>query len=226
METEYKYRVANDTVLQDMLRVNRLAGMPLGPVRRILVNDCYFDTAYGTLLEFGYSCRLRESHTGDRTITIKSLTTSSDGLHVREEFELPLRFGVPIENVHRWPEGVVRDLVADLIHEDRLEELFAFNQERFQRLLPDGEFPQVEVSFDRVSLGGPDAPVLCWVEAELLERGDAALLTQAVDELRGTWQLIPESRAKFWWALAAMRPDLARVSEVGDELEPDAVCLG
>ncbi|MCO5219751.1 MAG: CYTH domain-containing protein [Thermomicrobiales bacterium] len=155
--------------------MNRLAGMPLGPVRRILVNDCYFDTADGTLLEFGYSCRLRESHTGDRTITIKSLTTSSDGLHVREEFEIPLRFGVPIENVHRWPEGVVRDLVADLIHGDRLEELFAFNQERFQRLLPDGEFPQVEVSFDRVSLGGPDAPVLCWVEAELLERGDAAL---------------------------------------------------
>lgn len=226
METEYKYRLANDTVLQEMLLVDRLAGIQLGPICRVLVNDCYLDTADGALLQFGYSCRLRESHTGDRTITIKSLTISTNGLHVREEFEIPLRFGIPVEDVQQWPEGVVRDLVADLVHDDRLQELFAFNQERFQRLLPDGVSPEVELSFDRVSLGGPDAPVLCWVEAELLNQGSSALLTRVVGELRQTWELLPESRAKFWWALAAMRPDLVTESEVVDEFEPDAIYLG
>lgn len=213
METEYKFRISDESVFQDMLRLDRLAGVSLGPMRRVAVNDRYLDTASGTLLQHGYSCRLRESATGDRLITIKSLTVSADALHVREELETRLPSGIPVEDARQWPESLARDLVENLLHDDRLEELFAINQERYQRLLPAEASPEVELSFDRVSLGGPDAPVLYWLEAELLADGRTSLLDQVVDDMRRHWSLIPESRAKFWWALAAMRPDLVPESE-------------
>lgn len=211
METELKFRLPDEQTMHRLLQVEHLAGMPVGPVTRLDVHDRYFDTPSGRLVRGGYSCRLREASTGDRLVTIKSLGVSGDALHVREEMELWPHPAIAMDQVPLWPEGQARDVLLALMADEYPAELFAFHQQRYQRHMPPSAHdpPQVELSLDKVALGGPDAPVLLGLEAELLPGGTLSLLIRLADEFRTTWHLEPEPLSKFWQALAVMRPDLA-----------------
>jgi hypothetical protein len=74
----------------------------------------------------------------------------------------------------------------------------------------------VELCLDVLDLGQPGA-VLLGLEAELLPGGDLALLTTLAATFENEWRLVPEPRAKFWQAVAVLRPDLLPP----DELEED-----
>ena len=87
METEYKYRLNDETVFDQIISNPEIIGETQEKVENINMRAYYFDTNDFSLRNKGIAYRIR--HENDRiTATIKWDKDVKDGLHVREEFNL------------------------------------------------------------------------------------------------------------------------------------------
>jgi len=73
---------------QRLEKVERLAGLPLGPVRHLALRDLYYDTSTRALARSRCGLRLRLED-GEALLTLKRTRREEGGLTVREEYELP-----------------------------------------------------------------------------------------------------------------------------------------
>lgn len=141
-EREYKFLVAgafpDPALLAERYRAGGLGLQPRGVREQ---RDVYFDTPDLTLLRAGVALRQRRFE-GQVLTTFKGSGTVRDGLHVREEIELPY--------VDRWPAEISDQLVSlGVTGQLRpLAELSA-RRERFW-VVKDGE-AQAELTFDEVT---------------------------------------------------------------------------
>lgn len=73
---------------QRLSRLDRLAGLPLGPAQHMALRDLYYDTSDRALARSRCGLRLRLED-GEALLTLKCTRRQEGGLVVREEHELP-----------------------------------------------------------------------------------------------------------------------------------------
>lgn len=208
MEIEAKFIAPDRATLERLMQIERLAGFLLSPARLKSMHDQYMDTAGGRFLRGGFACRVRVDGSGDRLLTLKSLTPPQGLMHVRQEFEVRLKPQASLEMVD-WPDCDATSLARQLSGGQPLELLFELRQERYQRLAAGEEgAPLVELSIDHTRFIFPAESDLLGVEAELLPAGDRRTLQAIVDALQQVWGLRPEPISKFERGLAQARPEL------------------
>ena len=141
-EREYKFLVAgafpDPALLAERYRAGGLGLHPRGVREQ---RDVYFDTPDLTLLRAGVALRQRHFE-GQTLATFKSSGTVQDGLHVRDEVELPY--------TDRWPAEILEKLTPLGVTEKLtpLVELSA-RRERFW-VVKDGA-AEAELTFDEVT---------------------------------------------------------------------------
>lgn len=87
METEFKYRLDDTSVFDDLVQTASDMNVELEGVETIDMHAAYFDTEDFDFRKKGIAYRIR--HEDDRcTVTIKWDVHVSEGLHQREEFNL------------------------------------------------------------------------------------------------------------------------------------------
>lgn len=141
-EREYKFLVAGAFPDVERLRERyMLEGLELRTQGVREQEDVYYDTPALTLLHAGVALRRRRFE-GQNLATYKGSGTVRDGLHTRDEVELPYTESWPDEILGRLePLGVTGELRP-------LLELSA-RRERF--LVVSGDEPQAELTFDEVA---------------------------------------------------------------------------
>ncbi len=141
-EREYKFLVAG-TFPDPALLAERYSagGLGLHPRGVREQRDIYFDTPDLTLLRAGVALRQRRFE-GQTLATFKSSGSVQDGLHVRDEIELPF--------TDRWPAEIVERL-SPLVPAEKLTPLaeLSARRERFW-VMKDGE-AQAELTLDEVT---------------------------------------------------------------------------
>ena len=136
------------------------------------LQSVYFDTPDGLLAEKGMSLRIRKS--GKRRIqTVKADGGIAAGLFARQEWEMPVRGGVPMLD-ERTP---VAALLGDAV--TKVAPAFEVDVERVSWILTEGE-ARVELVLDRGMVrAGEREGALCEIELELLAGPPAALFAMA-----------------------------------------------
>lgn len=219
MEVEAKFLVPDEETFARLLGVEWLAGYRIAVGEEREDSDTFVDTDDCRLLAAGYYFRRRETDSGVR-LTLKQIVAPQDGLLRREEIEALVAADVPPAE---WPDGELRRRVEGLTGGRPLTTLLTLSQVRVARVVMRGRSEVGELSVDRVSLTTA-AGEHQWLEAEMEARGrggddDVAALAA---ELRDSWGLIPEGRAKFSRALELAgvaddgRPARGRSEEAGD----------
>lgn len=103
--------------------------------------DVYFDTPELSLLQAGVALRQRRFEK-QTLATFKSSGTVHDGLHVRDELELP--------HTDPWPAGILERLTPLGVVE-QLAPLALLSARRERFLVVKGDKPQAELTFDEVT---------------------------------------------------------------------------
>lgn len=205
MEVEAKFRVPNRGVYRELLRVRQLGEYAIQPIKRVRVEDRYFDTADGRLLAAGYSCRLRTQD--DRVLaTLKGLgeSESAGAVHRRDEQEVALP--APLLNPTDWPPSPARDLALTLTAGAALEPLFDLHQARSKADLMLGPRRVAEWSLDEVRAAVGQRPAFYYeLEVELGPDGTEADLQAVAQALQADCGLVPEPRSKFARGLEMLR---------------------
>ncbi|HUD90898.1 inorganic triphosphatase, partial [Sphingobium sp.] len=136
------------------------------------LQSVYFDTPDGLLAEKGMSLRIRKS--GKRRIqTVKANGGAAAGFFTRQEWEMPVRGGVPILDERTPVAALLGDNVA------KVAAAFEVDVERARWVLAEGE-ARVELVLDRGMVrAGEREAALCEVELELMAGPPAALFAIA-----------------------------------------------
>jgi CHAD domain-containing protein/transposase-like protein len=194
MEIEAKFTVTNPETFGRLQAADHIAGLTLGPAKKTHVHDTYLDTTDRAILAAGYACRRREKGQS-LLITLKSLGGVEGAIHRREELEISLPSAQPPS---KWPDGLLRDWVRQVIGRSRLTTLFELQQARTVRQASAGERLVAELSLDDVlvSIKGKQQTYL-ELEVELLPDGTEEDLTAIVSCLKDEWDLQAEPRSKF-----------------------------
>lgn len=204
MEVEAKFHVPDEDTLVALETAPALAGYDVDPGERRHDRDTFLDTPGRDFLARG--CYLRRRETGDGIrLTLKQLLSDAGGVLRRDELEMLVVVDVP---VNEWPEGVLRSRVEEIAAGQPLEPLLTLSQERLARRVRRDGREVAELSLDRVLVQGADGEHL-WFEAEVETRGEDADddLEALARDLRESWGLVPETRAKFARALEARDGD-------------------
>src|SRR5512136_1742008 len=135
MEIETKFNIPDSETRQRLQSVESLAGFALSTGRIQQVHDTYLDTAGRLILAAGFTCRRRERD-GQIIMTLKQLTSASDAVHRRQEFEVLLPGEAPPA---QWPEGEARQHILAWIGDELLLPLFDLSQARLVRSISQGE---------------------------------------------------------------------------------------
>jgi inorganic triphosphatase YgiF len=177
-----------------------LAGLPLGPSRRIALRDLYFDTPDGGLASIGAGLRLRVEN-GAALVTLKMGGRQQGAMTVRQEYEEPLTAGhlegllthirpfigpepVPIDcfaaGMPAGPLIPVLDVVTDRVART-VGEVAVLTLDRVSYpALTDQVFWDVEVEVRSEEAG---EPFLRRVEGELLALASGHLLPASMSKL-------------------------------------------
>lgn len=206
MEIEAKFNIPDAETRQRLQSVESLAGFALSGEDRLStgqikqVHDTYLDTAGRLILAAGYTCRKRERD-GQIIMTLKQLTSASDAVHRRQEFEVLLPAEAPPA---QWPDGEARQHILAWIGDEPLFPLFDLSQARIVRSVSQGEPPSAiaELCLDDVHiLAGDREQTFYELEVELKTEGTEEDLAVIVASLQSEWGLHPEARSKFERAL-------------------------
>lgn len=201
MEIEAKFTVPDSDIFTQLQGLKTLGAYTLKEPSLKLITDSYIDTDSGLLRQAGFACRLRHDHTRSIWIgAVKGLGGAEDGLHQREEFEVPIMPNAPVRN---WPRSEARDRALALSQGQAFTTLFSLRQVRHLSNIYHEGVRVAELSLDQVTLTTTDetSPAL-ELEIELKGKGtrdDLRALTEALAE----YKLTPEPQSKFERAYAA-----------------------
>lgn len=198
MEIEAKYRLTADTSPEQIEALN-WQPFELGTRAELRQRDTLWDTEGMRLSSTRHAVRLREG--GERPlVTLKGPGTVSEGIHEREELELPTTDRQPAG----WP-APIRERLLALVGHEQLRPIFEIaNHRRTWPLLKDGRVVG-EVALDRGAIeAGGQSQALHELEVEL--KGDAVRQTlDAVGALlREQLPAEPEDRSKFERGIALL----------------------
>jgi inorganic triphosphatase YgiF len=203
-ELEYKFTLEGDVpdivapdgaALEALLRPAGF-GMEARPLR--LQHDRYFDSRTGALELAGLALRLR-SFGETRLVTLKRKGRGQDGLHRREELELPF--------TGDWPEGL-REALRGL-DPGSLEPVADLFAERRRFVITREERALAELSFDAVRAvrpGGGASAFFREVELEALT-ADAETPAHLAGVLQGGLRLSPNAVNKLERARALLEAE-------------------
>jgi CHAD domain-containing protein len=201
MEVEAKFSLPDVDTCEQLQAIERLAGFELSPGQVEHVRDTYLDTADRLILSAGYAFRRREQAEGV-LITLKSLQGAEGAIHRREELEALLPSD---QQPAQWPAGPLRERVLELTGGVSMIPLFELRQKRIIRWVGLSDQPVAELSLDEVHLNSDgEEQVQFELEVELTPQGTEADLARIAASLQREWDLKPEQRSKFEWALALL----------------------
>lgn len=195
MEVEAKYALTQH-VTADQIAALDWTPFSLGERHTLDQHDTFFDTPDLALSHTRHAVRFRE---GGKTpvVTLKGPGTVQNGVHAREEIELPATDRDP----RNWP-APIRERLHALIGDQPLQPLLAVhNNRRTWVLLRDGA-PMGEVALDEgtIQAGDRREPMH---EMEIELKGGAEADLQLVSELvQRQLPAQPEDRSKFARGLA------------------------
>ncbi len=203
MEIELKYRIVDRAIGERLLNAETLGGFrATGAPRPTQHEDRYLDTVDGLLARAGYAARLRTSASGT-VVTVKSLGSSGDALHTREELEGGADRSTDPSG---WPASGARSLILELCGDAPLIELVTVRQFRRKRdLIGRDDEAAIELSLDEVDVVSRGRVVERFLELELeLTRGSTADLAPVQALLDGYHGLTPATDSKLERALQAV----------------------
>jgi inorganic triphosphatase YgiF len=192
IETEAKFIIAEGSTFAALQRLTKLGEFRLEPRGTRLIIDRYLDTPQMHLYRSGYACRIRTKD-DQRIVTLKSLTPAEGNVHRRHEIEQIVQSDEP-EN---WGDGESTRIIKDLAGDTALAPLFVIHQTRHIRYANLQDKTVIECSLDEVSLNETTRVDYYNLEAELLEAGQEADLSQFIETLQTKWLLRPEGLSKF-----------------------------
>lgn len=199
MEIEAKFVVPDTETFERLQAVPGLCGYELHGLQVQSVHDTFLDTADRRVLAAGYFCRQRQSPQGT-LLTLKSLTTSPDVVHLRQEWEVPFPGNAPVA---QWPPSPVRDHLLQWIGDAPLTPVVELDQTRHVRTVSQRERTVAELSLDRVVFAVAEKQeTVLELEVELKDEGQDSDLAALVDCLQREWGLAPQPRSKFERALS------------------------
>lgn len=199
MELEYKFVCESIEALEQLARLDAVAGCRLSPAKTGEVRDVYFDTAAFALLKAGYGARVR--HAGaERRLTVKGIGGSTEGgLHAREEIETRLT-PVPEDDLAAARAALPESLRAT-VGEAAIQELFTVQNVRIVREGRSRDGGRFELALDRATFRGPRGESSrCEVEVEAVSMSEAAL-REVAEALRQAFLLRPEPESKYHFGL-------------------------
>jgi len=203
MEIEAKYRLTEDTSPE---QIEALDWRPfrLGARAEIRQRDTLWDTEVMALSSSGHAVRLREAG-AQPLVTLKGPGTVADGVHEREELELPADDRQPAG----WPAPIKQRLHA-LVGDEQLLPIFEIhNHRRAWPLLENGTVVG-EVALDRGTIeAGGRSQALHELEIELKGAASREVLNAVTEQLRRQLPVEPEDRSKFARGLALLHRSLS-----------------
>ena len=172
------------------------AGFTVEESRKRVQNDTYFDTPEGALERAGLALRVRETQ-GTRLATLKGAGEIEEGLHDREELELPLQ--------DDWPQLIRKRLEG--VDTDSLQPYLLLHTERTRYLVLKNNTELAELALDEVTARRPAGGDEVWfLELEIEARAGSDEDLRSIAEVLGrSFTLTPEERTKPKHAHALLR---------------------
>lgn len=199
VERELKFSVTEDSWPPAAALAKALshANFELGAAELIRQRDRYYDTATGHLRQAGLALRKR-SVNAQSYATLKTQGQVADGMHEREELELPMAAAT-------WPEAIAAQL-SPLVSLAQLRTQLELVTERLSNPVLRLGAPVAVLSFDtvRANYPGHDQQVTFY-EVEIEAQGAGAPQLQAIaDAVARTLPLTPSSASKLERASALL----------------------
>jgi exopolyphosphatase/guanosine-5'-triphosphate,3'-diphosphate pyrophosphatase len=194
MEIEAKFLIPKHDTFEKLKGIPSIKSFSTGKPVEKEFTDTYLDTMDMAIYASGFSFRCREK--GSKvTYTLKSLSTSSSLVHMREEVEFTLDEKLP---VREWDNCVLRKRVLSMIGSGELYPLFTVTHKRTDFLLSTNQRDVAEMSFDDVILTcDKSKKSYLELEVELTGDGTESEVNQIAEYLRDGEGLTPGSSSKF-----------------------------
>lgn len=199
MEIEAKYRLTAP-VSAEQIEALDWTPYQLGPRATVDQHDTFFDTADRAISSTMHAVRLREG-APTPVVTLKGPGTVEDGVHSREEIELPTEERAPAG----WP-GPIRERLEQLVGTQPLQPLLdVHNLRRSWPLRRDGAVIG-EVALDKGTIrAGERHEPMHELEIEL-KGGARSDLDRLAELVRRQLPAEPEDRSKFHRGFALLPP--------------------
>jgi exopolyphosphatase/guanosine-5'-triphosphate,3'-diphosphate pyrophosphatase len=194
MEIEAKFIISERDIFEKLKGITSIAGFSTGKPVDKEFTDTYLDTMDMAIYASGFSFRCREK--GEKvTYTLKSLSTSSSLIHMREEVEFTFTEKLPVKD---WDNCVLKKRVLSIIGSGELFPLFTVTHKRTDIPLSIDQREVAELSFDDVVLTCEKSKKsYLELEVELTGEGTEEELNRIAEYLRDEEGLTPGSSSKF-----------------------------
>jgi CHAD domain-containing protein/uncharacterized protein YjbK len=198
-EVESRFIVPDRLLFARLLKLRSLGDYVLKRRGVSQIVDEYLDTQGRALTRQGWACRLRRDG-ASWVATLKGPRAGEGAITSRPEIEVTLADGVPDYTL--WPQGELRDRVAELSGGVALGKLVMVQQERHTLLVSQAERPVALLSLDVVRSRGRGLKHKSYMlECELQPGGDVSDLRIINQALAERFDLLPEPRSKLRRAL-------------------------
>jgi len=214
VEVEIKYRIADSSVIPELLSAKRLGPYEIDGFLTRQHHDIYLDTPDRTFMAVGYAYRYRRTATRG-IVQLKSLGKSSGYVHRRTELWSITDYP---DAPQTWIPGPAKDLVTEVLQDKTLQTLFEIRQLRhFANLIHGGEVTG-EISIDEIVWQTGGAETQSWeLEIEFSGDDDDPLMRSIDEELVQSGKLIPQKQSKFERGLALLEIPLVAPSQVNQK---------
>lgn len=206
MEIELKYRISGSDQVRLIMNDPEIAPLiDSDSEETIDMYACYFDTADHRLMREGVSFRVRREN--KRIVaTVKWNGTSEDGMHEREEINIPVddesRLKTP--DIDIFAQSPMRDTLKRLIGDRELRCIMETVFERRQVRIDTGAaIMEMSADIGRVICDGSTGDI-SELEIELYS-GDRNELERFGGDLAAKYALMPENRSKLRQGLDLIR---------------------
>lgn len=198
MEIELKYSIEDEQIIGAVMEDYMLASSEKKGSRETLaMRAVYFDTDKGDLRNHGIAFRIRLEGC-EYIATVKRGNKSEEGLHKREEVNIPVTDDDFIEypDISAFAENAIIADIYDEIKDKTLMPVMEMNFVR-EKFKVDYEDSVMEVSLDQgdIITAGGSCPI-CEMEIELYSGNESDLINLG-DIIQKTYELKPENISKY-----------------------------
>lgn len=198
MEKEYKFTLSNENVFDQIVADKQLLNLDTDAIESIEMIANYFDTEQSNLLKKGIAYRIR--HENERiTATIKWDKEVTDGLHIREEFNLVVNDERYAQNpdIELFKSSDAYEVLHDAASDKKLVKVIGMEYNRRQVKVDTGKSISC-ISVDKGiihHIDGHDVPVL---ELEIeWYYGDEDDFNKLAKKIQSKYNLVTENISKL-----------------------------